>query len=523
MEKRWTHVDQRSVVIVSGLDGESANSGSDRTPPTDLRFGGTGFIAQIDDESTWVVTCAHVVEQLGKRPLRVNDTPAELASALDPGIDLAVLRVHARLDADALPLTTLDAGSGWIPGWEYVDKDWRAVALAAKVGRRDLIKRHPATDQFAWALRVEGFADSVDGCFDPRDAKLIKGFSGAPVVCPDRRAVFAVARQMSDEGQAGYGICIEHLRALWPSDAPQPCWLEPSGHPVAAEDRRMLAQLLTELPNGLTLADLRAHAQRCAPVGVLLDAPAGAEPRALLSWLLANGPLSNGHLPLFDVVARLRQALSDKLMLARLERICDELIAWYPAIEVDPPELADRSADVLALRLELIDPGGEQRGARRYDLSVHQIPPSGPPRLIAAREGSSGDRFCPTNEEDAEFLVADLLFEWLPENADPDRMTLAFRLPHGLLGLPVDAWRRDRSDDPLGALFAVVVEDADRHRGKVAKPFWRKHWQILKARLHEPDAREHALVLLRSTAAPLRARGAGSGRLHRAGRAGRAG
>jgi hypothetical protein len=475
----WTRDEQRSVVIVEG----STRAG-------DFKFGGNGFIAQVDTESTWIVTCAHVVDNLGDGPLRVDGRDAQLVSAINPGIDLAVLRVSARLAGEPLALIGLHAGRGWIAGWEPVEKDWRASTLDIEVGRKDCIKRDPATEQYAWALEVKGFADSAEGGFRLGQPRLIKGFSGAPVVCPVHRAVFAVARQMSSDGEAGYGICIEHLRDLWPVGAPQPIWLDQRQHPLDAEDQQRLAAILQHLPAELTLADLRGHVQRCSPVGTALDVPGRDDPRSFLSWLIVKGQQNNGRLPLFDVLARLRPALKDELQQRQVQTMCDALAAWYPDLAVDQPDPADPPSKTIALRVELIDPGGEQRGPKRYDLAVHQVFEGTDPQRIVAREGNPGQRFCPTDDEETGFFVTDLLFEWLPDDVSPpERLTLSFRLPHTLLGLPVDAWRRD-PDDPdderLGGLFPVLVQEADRHRGKVAMAFWKRSWDALSAQMHEP-------------------------------------
>ncbi|OZH51432.1 hypothetical protein AFK68_31040 [Hydrocoleum sp. CS-953] len=56
---------------------------------------GTGFAFYQQEDYTYLLTCAHVVEDVGgEENLRVNDIPVELLEIGDPqGFDLAILKV----------------------------------------------------------------------------------------------------------------------------------------------------------------------------------------------------------------------------------------------------------------------------------------------------------------------------------------------------------------------------------------------------------------------------------------------
>jgi len=67
---------------------------------------------------------------------------------------------------------------------------------------------------------VEGFADDTPLEAGRREQVIHPGYSRAPLLCPLRRAVVAVASMEKEQNEAAYAVSVEHLTAVWPDDAP---------------------------------------------------------------------------------------------------------------------------------------------------------------------------------------------------------------------------------------------------------------------------------------------------------------
>lgn len=87
---------QASVVLITSSDrGES-------------HFG-TGFVIDKDERNTYIVTCAHVVRDVGgPDKIKISGIQARvIASSPEDGADLAVLRLATQLEASPLFLFPL--------------------------------------------------------------------------------------------------------------------------------------------------------------------------------------------------------------------------------------------------------------------------------------------------------------------------------------------------------------------------------------------------------------------------------
>jgi len=219
----WT----RNVVLITGPDGRSH---------------GSGFVARRAGVVSHVVTCAHVVSDLGGTGLEANGRPAKvLWDGTADGIDLAVLAAEG-LTEEAQTLTRGAAVGDEVfaIGFTRVDRGRRATARPAKIRETTqltydplkVVKKHPG-----WLLAIEG-------------DQVTDGFSGGPVVDAHTGMVIGVL------GLRGAGtadaIAISNL-AAW-RDAP------PAVSPIRDD-----------------LADLRKSARRARFAAVVLGvALAGA-------------------------------------------------------------------------------------------------------------------------------------------------------------------------------------------------------------------------------------------------------
>ena len=67
---------------------------------------GTGFIFHKQQNYTYLLTCAHVIKDVGgEENIRVNDLPAEVIKIGDvQGLDLAILKINTTFSASSLKL-----------------------------------------------------------------------------------------------------------------------------------------------------------------------------------------------------------------------------------------------------------------------------------------------------------------------------------------------------------------------------------------------------------------------------------
>ncbi len=185
----WT----RHVVLITSGDGKRH---------------GSGFVARRAGVVAHVVTCAHVVSDLGDAALEANGRPAKvLWDGTKDGIDLAVLAAEG-LTEEPLTLTRRAAPGDAVVavGFTQVDRGRRATACAATIREATQLTYDPAKvvkKHAGWLLTVD-----VDGVTD--------GFSGGPVVAADTGLVIGVLG-LRGKGTAD-AIAIGNL-AAW-KDAP---------------------------------------------------------------------------------------------------------------------------------------------------------------------------------------------------------------------------------------------------------------------------------------------------------------
>jgi formylglycine-generating enzyme required for sulfatase activity len=199
----WTAGDSAPVRLIEHSDG---------------REFGTGFAVYRDENASWLVTCAHVVDQPRQgATLSVSGRQAELvANGREQGrvqkIDLAVLRVSGLHVDKVLPLAGLTAQPSHcqIPGWfKHAEGSYRSTCLDASVG-----------DPFSWtepgsSLVAQAYELSIE-----QEGRLTKGFSGAPAVCSETGAVFAIIATKEEASRSGSAIGVAHLFDIWP-DMPE--------------------------------------------------------------------------------------------------------------------------------------------------------------------------------------------------------------------------------------------------------------------------------------------------------------
>lgn len=206
------------------------------TETTNNRFG-TGFVIAQDDEAAYLLTCAHVIDDVGgAESIDVEGSPAAVvAYGSASELDLAVLRVPGSLDKKALPLQpTGDRDSAFLTaGFQKFGSHFLVRPLQGSLGQTVALAVRGQADRVrAWDLKIED------------DYQLQPGYSGSPVLDQAGGTVLGVVSHRQGQGERGLAISVEALPKLWP-EMPENLLLPEPGHP--AVDRP--AQPQTAPPN----------------------------------------------------------------------------------------------------------------------------------------------------------------------------------------------------------------------------------------------------------------------------------
>lgn len=213
---------------------------------------GTGFVFLHDEHASYLLTCAHVVQDVGgPARVRIAEEPAEvIADGGALGLDMAVLRVAPRLDRPALPLLpdellVEEGASCRVAGFFDVGSNRRLMRPV--VGAINALERMELAGGAGTArtlsLRLAA------------DYQIVKGYSGAAVVDTSRGYVIGMVTHNEGSGR-GIALHIAELLRLWPD-----C-------PVAArsQPRLEVAQRSADIPrpDSALAATAQELAQRVA-------------------------------------------------------------------------------------------------------------------------------------------------------------------------------------------------------------------------------------------------------------------
>jgi trypsin-like peptidase len=186
---------------------------SSKSPTADNNFG-TGFVIHEDEQSTIIVTCAHVVTEVGGGDslLVSQKTASIIASGERDGIDLTVLRVERLFNKTPLLLCAIgkEGGKFCIAGYQpHTENKYIIEELNGELGKLTSVESVNAAKPYdAWHLVISS------------ENKLQPGYSGSPVVDMDSNYVLGVASDQKGSGQRGTAISIEGIREIWPDIPP---------------------------------------------------------------------------------------------------------------------------------------------------------------------------------------------------------------------------------------------------------------------------------------------------------------
>lgn len=180
------------------------------TEPDKNRNFGSGFLIAQDADHSYVLTCAHVLEQIGQDKLQAAglSTPVEvLHCGSGDHIDMAVLKVRGLLDKPVLAEFALGQEQSDIQTAGYSLFDAKNAqhlkrALKGNLGKRNRIG---AQELPLWDVSIQ----------DDSFSTLEGGYSGSPLCNAQGKVIGVVSHRRS--GQLGHAFCISNLRTLYPA------------------------------------------------------------------------------------------------------------------------------------------------------------------------------------------------------------------------------------------------------------------------------------------------------------------
>jgi hypothetical protein len=441
------------VVLISG-DGSSF---------------GTGFVVERSAKHSFIVTCAHVVEDVQREgAIRASGLAAEVVAFGDPeDIDLAVLRVEG-LD---VPKVRMARGGHLgleclIPGYaSHYRQTRREELLQGKLINRIVLQRSGGPRVRGWRLGVGS------------DTPLAKGFSGSPVIPLERDAAFAVATHRESAGAGGYAISLEHLAQCW-TDIPRK--LIPNSvvrQELAGDELAFLEDLFGD--SRINVEALRSRCRETIPTGLPLAPPLGSNGLDLLDWLRERGQQSDGALPLVRVLERLQEGLTDPEVKQRLEWSINHIHSQYgispPEPVREPPQT--RGTPVLLLELWSATPDKSLCTAQGWLFTetgeVSQEYPIHDDQPVDLN-----------NREQLSALVDDFSGVLAERGVDIESVVIEVAVSNDLLGVDVERWS-DSGGFPWGAFLPIVLRLRERQRNPKWQLRWEVGWKQLRRRLEE--------------------------------------
>jgi hypothetical protein len=466
----WTLGDAAPVRLIEHSDGKEF---------------GTAFAVYTDRDATWLVTCAHVVDQPRQgATLRVSGRAAEVVAngreeRRAKKIDLAVLRVSGLHVEPVLPLAALagERPDCLIPGWfKHAEGSYRSDCLAASI-------RNP----FSWAEPGSSLIAQAFELAIAHDDRLAKGYSGAPAICSETGEVFAVVATKEEPSTSGSAICISHLLDVWP-DMPLELRAALAASELGPEFDEEIGGILAAFAESVSAREVGSVCARSIPAELNLSLPAADSLTGYAGWLLDRPPFAqNGRQPLYDVLVYLKsRAGADELLGRRVARAMQRLARHHSELVTDPlPPPAPVSTGEPAL-VEIVFEPRTSAEIAAYDVHTFWHRPAGA-GVQAGHRREQGDRGRLDLKSDTE--VADFAAELLQAldawEADAEEIVFLFRLPQELLLHPFEHWPQDALlNIPLGRDYPVVVGLRERPLA-ISRQLWERLSGHLGERLRD--------------------------------------
>lgn len=167
---------------------------------------GTGFVIRQSSGAAYVLTCAHVVDDVGGvSQAKADGIPIKLVKSGKPdGLDLAVLRVDGLLKRTSLNTRASgNQGSGVITtGFQKFSGPHMLRQLEGNLGDQVALQLDTSDRIHAWHLKMGGNS-------------LQPGYSGSPVVDSQSGCLLGIVSHRQEQGKTGWAISINALDKIW--------------------------------------------------------------------------------------------------------------------------------------------------------------------------------------------------------------------------------------------------------------------------------------------------------------------
>lgn len=191
---RYSHNSSEACILITSIK------------PNNPRFG-TGFVVYHFEQKSYIVTCAHVIDDVGRDSINADGYPAKIVAIGEAdGLDLAVIETHEMLDKPVAKLG-ISGGQGtpfFTAGFRAFGKHFSISPLIGKISMTVALK------SVSYSARIKAW-NLVIG----HDGKLHDGYSGSPVIDEDTGFCFGVISYKDGNGQSGLAISIEELEKIW--------------------------------------------------------------------------------------------------------------------------------------------------------------------------------------------------------------------------------------------------------------------------------------------------------------------
>lgn len=218
--------------------------------PENHRFG-TGFVIYHFEKSSWVVTCTHVVNDVGGEiSLEINGNPAKIVSmGASDELDLSLLETDGLLNLPIVKLGTYGReGSPFTTaGFQLFGKHFSIKRIVGRlIQQNELVAKSLSERIKVWTITMLG------------DDTLQDGYSGAPIIDEESGFCVGVISYKQGDGRSGIAISIDELQKILPTASPRlietPTRSRPfSNHADYLFEKATHLQIMGELQESLEL------------------------------------------------------------------------------------------------------------------------------------------------------------------------------------------------------------------------------------------------------------------------------
>lgn len=313
---------------------ESASSVALVTSDEGLAFG-TAFLIAVGGQR-FMLTCGHVVRDVGCTSVRVGGMPADVLAIGSPdGSDLALLKMHSEWPGAALNLGGSSPAEGLFTtvGFQTYSDRYVLRTLSGTFGRKSLLLGRAGESRMA----------TVELAFGG-DIRIQAGFSGAPIIEVASGKVVGVLSHSENQGRRAMAVDIEGLDLYTVDELADFVRLgtRPQLATRAASPAADAAPLIIEREHELAILE-KVHATARAGAGrvVFVLGQAGMGKSTLVSSFLAS------RTDRLDVTlqAQASPLIGSRLAYGLFKDLAESLLAPRP--DSDQPSPLDLAAQTL--------------------------------------------------------------------------------------------------------------------------------------------------------------------------------